>query len=89
MTQPHHPWHVYLLRCADDTLYCGVTTDLERRISEHNAGTGAKYTRSRGPVRLETSVPFPDKGTALRAEYAVKQQPARRKAAFLKAMENN
>ena len=46
-------WYVYLLRCADATLYCGVTTDMERRLREHNAGSrGAKYTRARRPVEL-------------------------------------
>ena len=46
-------WYVYLLRCADATLYCGVTTDMERRLREHNAGSrGAKYTRARRPVDL-------------------------------------
>ncbi len=46
-------WFVYLLRCADDTLYCGVCTDLERRVSEHNTSPrGARYTRARRPVAL-------------------------------------
>ena len=43
-------WWVYLLRCADGSLYTGITTDVERRTAQHNTGTGAKYTRSRGPV---------------------------------------
>ena len=46
-------WVCYLLRCADDTLYCGITNDLEKRLAAHNAGTAAKYTRARGPVVLE------------------------------------
>ena len=79
------PWYVYLLRCADGTLYCGVTTDLERRTAAHNAGTGAKYTRSRGPVRLEASARCPDKSAALKLELAVKRQPASRKLAYLAA----
>jgi len=45
-------WTVYILRCADKTLYTGITTDLKARIRRHNDGTGAKYTRSRTPVRL-------------------------------------
>ena len=44
--------YVYILRCADDTLYCGWTTDLEKRLAAHNSGHGAKYTRSRGPIAL-------------------------------------
>ncbi len=45
-------WTIYILRCGDDTLYTGITTDLDNRIEVHNAGKGAKYTRGRGPVRL-------------------------------------
>ena len=53
-------WYVYLLRCADATLYCGVTTDMERRLREHNAGSrGAKYTRARRPVELVCCVAQP------------------------------
>jgi len=46
------PWTVYLVRCCDGSLYAGVTTDLERRLAQHNAGRGAAYTRSRRPVDL-------------------------------------
>lgn len=45
-------WHVYLVRCRDGSLYAGITTDLARRLIEHNSGSGAKYTRSRRPVEL-------------------------------------
>ena len=45
-------WFVYILRCSDNSLYCGITTDLDRRIEAHNSGTGARYTRSRLPVQL-------------------------------------
>jgi putative endonuclease len=45
-------WLCYLLRCADGTLYCGITNDIEKRIAAHNAGTAAKYTKARGPVEL-------------------------------------
>lgn len=86
-TTAKSPWFVYLLRCADNSLYCGVTTDIQRRLDEHNSGTGARYTRGRGPVRIETYAPFPDRATACRIEYAVKQQPAARKCAFLKHMQ--
>lgn len=86
MTESKFPWHVYLLRCADGTLYCGATTDLARRVAEHNAGTGAKYTRSRRPVRLVASAPFADKSAALRAEHAVKRKPAARKTEFLASL---
>ena len=82
-----HPWYVYLVRCADGTLYCGITTDVKRRLAEHDAGTGAKYTRSRGPVRLEVVAECPDKSAALKLELAVKRQPASRKLAYLAAAE--
>lgn len=70
-------WHVYLLQCADGTLYCGITCDLERRLAQHNGALpgGARYTRGRRPVRLTGSLPCPDKGTALRLERVVKARP--------------
>ncbi|OEU65224.1 MAG: excinuclease ABC subunit C [Desulfovibrio sp. S3730MH75] len=79
-------WHVYLLRCSDNSLYCGVTTDPERRLAEHNKGDkkGAKYTRARRPVTIETVEELPDKRSAYRLEYAVKKQQASQKMAFLK-----
>ncbi|OGR35720.1 MAG: hypothetical protein A2051_09535 [Desulfovibrionales bacterium GWA2_65_9] len=76
-------WCVYLLSCADGTLYCGVTTDLARRVAEHNAGTASKYTRARLPVALVASAPSQDKGAALRLEIAVKKRPRAAKLAFL------
>jgi len=55
--RPHHgdsggEWFVYIVECADRTLYTGITNDLERRVDEHNTGRGARYTRGRGPVAL-------------------------------------
>ena len=82
----NRPWHVYLLTCADGTLYCGVTTDLARRINEHNAGTGAKYTRNRRPVCLAASACFPTQGEALRTEAAVKRRTRDRKLDYLRSL---
>jgi len=65
-------WLVYLLRCADGTLYTGITTDLERRLAAHNAGKGAKYTRARLPVTLVWSEPAADESAAKRREHAVR-----------------
>ncbi len=65
--------YVYLLRCADDTLYCGWTTDLEHRIRVHNSGRGAKYTRSRLPVRLVYFEEFEDRKDALSREWHLKR----------------
>jgi putative endonuclease len=66
-------WVCYLLRCADDTLYCGITNDLDKRIAAHNAGTAAKYTRTRGPVALAYVESCADKSAALKREMAIKQ----------------
>lgn len=79
-------WFVYILKCSDDTLYCGVTTDVKRRVKEHNDGTASRYTRSRRPVTLEGSAPFPDRGTAQRMEHAVKKRPADEKLRFLEEL---
>ena len=72
-------WRVYLLRCADDSLYCGISKNLEHRIAQHNAGKGAKYTRSRLPTKLVAASDELSRSDALKFEYAVKQQPAGRK----------
>lgn len=78
-------WYVYLLRCADDSLYCGVTTNIERRISMHNGilKGGAKYTRTRRPVSLELAVKTPDRSSACKLEYATKKCPTAKKITFL------
>ena len=65
--------YVYLLRCADDSLYCGWTTDIERRLVAHRAGTASRYTRSRLPVELAAVVPVPDRSSALREEARIKR----------------
>lgn len=67
------PWHVYLVRCADGSLYCGVSNDLAKRVASHNAGTGAKYTRARGPVTLVWSRRCGTKSKACQHEYRIKQ----------------
>ena len=65
-------WTVYILRCADGTLYTGITNDLERRISEHQSGQGAKYTRGRGPFELVFNEPYRNRAEASRREIEVK-----------------
>ncbi len=64
---------VYILRCADGTLYTGYTTDLERRLEEHNAGEGAKYTRGRTPVELVYTESYSTQSAAMSREYEIKQ----------------
>lgn len=78
-------WCVYLLTCADGTFYCGVTSDLERRIAMHNGilAGGAKYTRGRRPVRLEACTEGLTRGEALRLEARVKKTPRSEKLAVL------
>lgn len=66
-------YYVYILRCADGTLYTGITDDVERRVAAHNSGKGAKYTRGRGPVVPVYREQCPDKPSALRREAAVKR----------------
>ena len=65
--------YTYIVRCKDDTLYCGWTNNLENRLASHNAGTGAKYTRSRHPVTLVYFETFDTKEAAMSREYAIKQ----------------
>lgn len=64
---------VYILECSDKTLYCGWTNDLEKRILAHNSGNGAKYTKSRRPVKLLYYEEFENKNDALKREYAIKK----------------
>jgi len=65
-------WVCYLLECADGTLYCGITNDLDKRLAAHNAGEGAKYTRSRRPLKLAHVETCANKSDALKRERAVK-----------------
>lgn len=74
-------WYVYLIECCDGSLYTGIATDVDRRYAEHAAGKGARYTRSRPPLRLLARFEYPDRSSASRAEYAIKQlSPARKRA---------
>lgn len=72
-------WVVYLIRCSDGSLYCGITNDLENRLKEHDEGKGAKYTRSRGPFELVAASSKMSKSDALRFEYRIKQLPSGKK----------
>lgn len=70
---PASPWWVYLLRCGDGTLYCGIALDVAARLQQHQDGKGAKYTRGRGPLELAYAEPCDSKAAALRRERAVKR----------------
>ncbi|WP_253737874.1 GIY-YIG nuclease family protein [Halohasta salina] len=75
--------YVYILRCADDTLYTGYTTDPERRLREHNAGEGAKYTRGRTPVDLVHVESYDSQSAAMSREYEIKQLRRSRKVRLI------
>lgn len=79
------PWLVYLLECADGTLYCGITRDMERRLAQHNGALagGARYTRGRRPVCLLAGRECACMADALRLERAVKARPRHKKKSYL------
>jgi putative endonuclease len=85
--EPAAAWWVYVLRCADGSLYTGITTDVDRRITEHNGdgAAGARYTRSRRPVRLVYVEPAADRAEATRRELAIKRLDRERKLALCAA----
>jgi putative endonuclease len=68
-------WCCYILECADGTLYTGITNDLDKRLAAHNAGSAAKYTRARLPVRVVYTEAHPDRAAASRREIAIKRLP--------------
>src|SRR5688572_26801711 len=78
-------WSVYMLRCRDGSLYTGCTNDLPGRLERHRAGRGARYTRSRLPVRLVFTEAAADRSAALRREAALKQLSRTKKLAVLRA----
>ena len=75
--------YVYLLRCADGTLYCGWTTDLEKRLMAHSSGKGAKYTRSRLPVELAWWEEYEDRHETLSREWHIKRMSREEKLALV------
>ena len=70
------PWQVYLLECIDGSLYTGIAIDVAARFAAHAAGRGARYTRSRPPLRVLATIACADRSAALKIEYAIKQLPA-------------
>lgn len=79
MSQYNEGYYIYMLECADGSLYTGWTTDPERRVKEHNAGRGALYTRWRRPVELRYLEAAPDRSAAQRREIAIKKLPRYKK----------
>ena len=66
-------WHLYLIRTKQNSLYTGITTDVSQRLAEHQAGRGAKYLRSKGPLRLVYQTPIGDRAIASKAEHRLKK----------------
>ncbi|MDF9432694.1 GIY-YIG nuclease family protein [Cupriavidus gilardii] len=81
-TPPDHSWYLYLLECADGSLYTGITTDVVRRFAQHQAGTGARYTRSRKPIAIAAQLRCADRAEASRLEALVKRLHVARKRQF-------
>ncbi len=77
-------WHVYIVRCADKSLYTGIAIDVEGRIEKHNSGAGAKYTRSRGPVVLVYVEKAGSESAAKKREAQIKAWARKKKEDFLK-----
>lgn len=72
-------WSVYLVRCSDGTLYCGISNDVLKRVAKHNSGKGARYTKTRRPVVLVYQEKIGTMGQALRRERQIKRMPKKRK----------
>tara|TARA_B100000768_G_C11263915_1_gene370111 strand:+ start:43 stop:297 length:255 start_codon:yes stop_codon:yes gene_type:complete len=78
-------WYVYIVQCSDNSLYTGITVDLDRRLNEHNTSNkGAKYTRSRRPVQMMYSETHETRSLASKREYAIKQLTRKEKLNLLK-----
>ncbi len=84
-------WSVYLVRCADDSLYCGVTTDMDRRLREHNGlkSGGAKYTKTRRPVSVCVCVACESRSEALKLEDRIQKLPRHKKITTLQSFVAN
>ena len=78
-------WYLYILRCKDDTLYTGITTDVERRLEAHCSGRGAKYTRGRGPLELVYSESCGTHSEALKREHRIKHMSRQEKLQLLES----
>jgi putative endonuclease len=77
-------WYVYILQCADGTFYTGITTDVNRRLNEHNSGKGAKYTRTRLPVMIVAVSEAGSRSEASKEEYRIKQLTREQKLKLIK-----
>jgi predicted GIY-YIG superfamily endonuclease len=80
----HKKWHLYIIRCSDNSLYTGITTDVPRRVKEHNQKTASNYTRSRTPVKLVYQESHPNRSSALKREIQIKKWSCANKIDLLK-----
>jgi putative endonuclease len=80
-------WYLYLLECANGAYYAGITTDVEARFAAHQFGKGARYTRANPPVRIVAQAAYPDRSTASKAEWALKQLPREEKLGFFSSVD--
>lgn len=80
------PWFLYLIECADGSIYTGITTDVAARYAAHAEGKGARYTRAHPPARLLGWEAHPDRSTASKAEYRIKRLTAAAKRAYAAAL---
>lgn len=78
-------YHVYILQCGDKTLYTGITTDVARRLKEHQEGVGSNYTRARGAMRMVYSESHPDRSAASRREAQIKKLSRTNKLALIQS----
>jgi putative endonuclease len=83
----NQPWFVYLLECADGSLYTGIAIDPAARFAAHLRGKGARYTRAHPPLRLLAAEAHPDRSSASKAEYRIKQLTAPQKRAYVQKMQ--
>lgn len=83
MSEESHKYFVYLLECGDGSLYTGVTTDVARRLAEHQAGTGGHFTRARGARRILYTEEHPDRSSAQKREAAIKKWSRGKKLALI------
>lgn len=83
MDEASATWFLYVLRCADDSLYTGISPDVTQRLRLHESGRGARYVRGRGPLEVVCTLPMGSRGDALRAERRFKRVPKARKESLL------
>lgn len=76
-------WYVYIVQCSDNTLYTGISNNVTKRIDAHNKGKGAKYTKTRRPVVLLKQFECPDRSSASKLEYKIKQMTRKQKLALI------